>query len=631
VLLSLKLQLLIEKWTDNISLDGVTIYGVFGQSGKVFVGSSGFLVKFTQLNLKLLIMKKFQLFFIILFLTFQAYSQKYVKVWSDEFNTPGLPDSTKWDYEVGKLRNAELQYYTSKRKENARIQDTTMIIEARKESFMGAAYTSASLVSKLKGDWKYGKFEIRAKVPAGKGTWPAIWMMPTNSEYGGWPKSGEIDIMEYVGMNANNLYYTAHYQGTDGTGHQSSGTQTTINQPYSKFITYSLIWTPTKLEWYADGVKFWSYTASPTDPRVWPFNKEFYMILNLAYGGSWGGQQGVDDTKLPVKFYIDYVRVYQLQDTAGPFSLKINPATGGTVEISPVQPDYTEGTTVTLTAKPAEGYQFARWLYLSSANPVQLEMNKNWTITPVFEKKNEVIINGDFSLGISNWDGLYINNTTTMAATSSVIDSIYVVNITKPGTANWHICGQQLNIPLIQNMTYTVTFDAWADNPNTMDVFLSKNYGDFGNYYSTVKSITKVRQTFTYTVKMAQATDPNCRFGFGFGQFVGKVYIDNVSIIKMALTGSQGLSSLSSENVRVFPNPASGVLEISFAANPDYPVSVELYNLQGQMVSKLWNNKSLSSGQIIRFNLNEHQIGKGIYLVNISSRDLSFTQKLVVN
>jgi len=168
--------------------------------------------------------------------TLQSYSQKYVKVWSDEFNTPGLPDSTKWGYEVGKVRNSELQYYTYKRSENARIQDTVLIIEARKEDYKGAAYTSASLMSKYKGDWIYGKFEIRAQVPAGKGTWPAIWMLPTKGEYGGWPKSGEIDIMEYVGMNADNLYYTAHYQGTDGSGHQSSGIETTYSQPYSKFI-----------------------------------------------------------------------------------------------------------------------------------------------------------------------------------------------------------------------------------------------------------------------------------------------------------------------------------------------------------------------------------------------------------
>jgi hypothetical protein len=188
-----------------------------------------------------------------------------------------------------------------------------------------------------------------------------------------------------------------------------------------------------------------------------------------------------------------------------------------------------------------------------------------------------------------------------------------------------------LNVPLIKNTTYTITFDAWADNPNTMDVFLAKNYGDYGSYYSTVKSITKTRQTFTYTVKMAQATDLNCRLGFGFGQFVGKVYIDNVSMVKMDLTGSESLTDLTSENVRVFPNPASGVLEISFATMHEHPVTIELYNLQGQLVSRLLDNKSLTSGQVVRFNLNEQKIGKGMYLLNISSKDKKFTQKLVVN
>ena len=243
----------------------------------------------------------------------QAFPKKYVKVWSDEFNTPGLPDSNKWGYEVGKVRNNELQYYTYKRSENARIQDTVLILEARKEAYKGADYTSASLISKLKGDWLYGKFEIRAKVPIGKGTWPAIWMMPTNDEYGGWPKSGEMDLMEYVGMNPDNLYYTAHFEGIDGKGHQSSGKETTFSQPYSKFITFSFIWTPTKIEWYADGVKCHTYNKPSDDKRTWPFNKMFYMILNLAYGGEWGAQQGVDDTKLPHQFLIDYVRVYQLK------------------------------------------------------------------------------------------------------------------------------------------------------------------------------------------------------------------------------------------------------------------------------------------------------------------------------
>lgn len=258
-------------------------------------------------------MKQSILLLFVISLTLSAYSQKYVKVWSDEFNTPGLPDSTKWGYEVGKVRNAELQYYTYKRSENARIQDTVLIIEARKESYKGADYTAASLISKLKGDWLYGKFEISAKVPGGLGTWPAIWMLPTDDVYGGWPKSGEIDIMEYVGMDPNNLYYTIHYQGASGKGHESSGMKTDYNEPYNKFVKFTLVWTPAKMEWFENDKLVHTYLKKSDDPKEWPFNKRFYMMLNLAYGGAWGAQKGIDDTKLPHKFYIDYVRVYQLK------------------------------------------------------------------------------------------------------------------------------------------------------------------------------------------------------------------------------------------------------------------------------------------------------------------------------
>jgi len=575
-------------------------------------------------------MKKFFLFLFTLFLGVYAFPQKYVKVWGDEFNTPGLPDSTKWDYEVGKVRNSELQYYTYKRSENARIQDTVLIIEARKETYQGAGYTSASLISKYKGDWQYGKFEIRAKVPTGKGTWPAIWMMPTYSEYGGWPKSGEIDIMEYVGMNPSNLYFNAHFGSDSGTGHKSSGNSTTaISQPYNKFITFTLVWTPDKLEWYADGVKYHTYTKTSDDFKVWPFNKMFYFILNLAYGGSWGAQQGIDDSKLPHKFYIDYVRVYQLQETAGPFSLKVDQTPGGTVEVSPNQPTYPEGTLVTLTAKPDANYEFDKWLHQGSANPIKIEVSKDLNMTPVFKKKNELIANGDFNSGLENWGNFYFYST-QQKASASVIDGIYVLNITNSGTANWHIVDQYLNLPFIQGTTYKITFDAWSENPGVADVFISKNYGDYGNYYSTTKSISTVRQSFSWTIKMDKASDFNCRFGFGFGKFIGKVYLDNVSIEKVVATNSVNLTEQLAD-IRIFPNPNSGVFEMVSHLAISMPATIKLYNLRGQLISVLWDNKLLVSGQRIPVFLDKTRIVKGVYLLNISTYKKSISRKLIIN
>ena len=284
---------------------------------------------------------------------------------------------------------------------------------------------------------------------------------------------------------------------------------------------------------------------------------------------------------------------------------------------------------VTLTAKPDEGFEFDKWLYLSSANPLQIEMNKNQTITPVFKKKNELIQNGNFSQGIKGWDGLYIYSPSTTAATSTVVDSVYVANITKPGTANWHICGQQFNLPLIKNASYTISFDAWADNPNTMDVFFSKNYGDFGAYFSTVKNITKVKQKFTYTTKITQPSDNNCRFGFGFGQFSGKVYIDNVSILKSIATQTEALSQSDDEAFDVFPIPTSGEITIVNRASGEFPTTIKLYNIQGQLVTTLCQDKTMNFEQPHRFNLKDYQLNKGIYLLILSTPERKITRKVL--
>jgi beta-glucanase (GH16 family) len=574
-------------------------------------------------------MKKLLLFIFILSFFTQSYSQKYIQVWGDEFNTPGLPDNTKWDFEIGKLRNGEEQYYT-KRSENARIQDTTLIIELRKENYMGAAYTSASLISKYKGDWLYGKFEFSAKVPTGKGTWPALWMLPSENYYGGWPQSGEIDIMEYVGMNPDDLYYTVHYEGTNGSGHQSSGTKnTSIKQPYNQFIKFAIIWSPTKIEWFANDKKTFTYLKSSTSTsKNGPFNKMFYLIMNLAYGGGWGGQQGLDDSKLPHKFYIDYVRVYQLQTSDGPFSIELKQATGGTAEIIQKQDNYPAETLVTLTAKANEGYEFDRWTDLGFQNPMTFKVINNTVVAPVFKKKNEQITNGDFSDGLRGW-GNWAEVSASPVFTTAAIDSVFVATITKSGTADWHIVTQQLGLSISKDTEYIVKFDAWADTPNTMDVFVSKNSGDYGTYYSTVKNITKTKTTYTWKFKMLKATDNNCRFGFGYGKFKGKVYIDNVSIEKVVPTAINDLDQI--DELKVFPNPTSGEFIITNETSKTLTTSLSLYNIQGQLVAKLNDNLVLESGEQLGFNLNDYQVTKGVYLLTVTGKNRNFTQKLIVN
>ncbi|MEO5999131.1 MAG: glycoside hydrolase family 16 protein [Chitinophagaceae bacterium] len=234
-------------------------------------------------------------------------------VWADEFNYSGLPDSNKWGYETGNSGwgNNELQFYTGRRMNNGHVGKGLLTINAVKESFQGAAYTSARLISKDKGNWKYGRIEVRAKVPGGRGVWPAIWMMATDQAYGGWPKSGEIDIMENVGYNPDSVFATVH---TESYNH-IIGTQKTkgllITNLSIAFHVYAVEWSENKIEIFIDKIKYFHFDNEGTGYKAWPFDKQFHLLLNIAVGGGWGGKMGVDDSIFPQEMQVDYVRVYQ--------------------------------------------------------------------------------------------------------------------------------------------------------------------------------------------------------------------------------------------------------------------------------------------------------------------------------
>ena len=238
-------------------------------------------------------------------------------VWNDEFDYEGLPDSTKWSYDVEGNSwgwgNNETQYYTANDTSNAYVENGILTITAKIDSMGGKRYTSARLITKDKGDWLYGRFEIKAKLPSGLGTWPAIWMLSTDWEYGGWPASGEIDIMENVGYDPDTIVGSAHtesYNHTKGT-HKSAR----IDAPtsYTDFHVYALEWEENEYRLYMDENHFFTFENEGTGFEEWPFDKRFHLLLNLAIGGNWGGKEGIDDSLFPHKFMIDYVRVYKQQ------------------------------------------------------------------------------------------------------------------------------------------------------------------------------------------------------------------------------------------------------------------------------------------------------------------------------
>ena len=227
-------------------------------------------------------------------------------VWADEFDIAGPPNSSNWDYDTGTGSNGwgnnESQYYTN-RPENVIVQNGVLKIIPRKENFGGAQYTSARILSKGKKSFKYGKVEVRAKLPSGGGTWPALWLLGDDISSAGWPACGEIDIMEHTGNIPDKITCALHYPGHSG-GNPDGG-YTTIQNAESEFHTYAIEWNAGFIKFYTDNQLYYTFSNNSSVP----FNKNFFLILNCAMGGNYGG--AIDPGFTTSTFEIDYVRVYQ--------------------------------------------------------------------------------------------------------------------------------------------------------------------------------------------------------------------------------------------------------------------------------------------------------------------------------
>lgn len=238
-------------------------------------------------------------------------------VWSDEFSEPEI-NLSHWNHEVNAWGggNNELQYYTN-RSENSFIRNGTLVIQARKEAYTGTEgtrdFTSARLRTLNLGDWKYGKFEFSAKLPDGKGLWPAIWLLPTDNTYGGWAASGEVDIMELKGQEPATVYGTLHYGGPWPLNTYSGTTYSLLNRSFADdFHTFTLEWESEEFRWYVDGELYQTQTSWSTINRKYPapFDQRFHIILNVAVGGNFPGNP-TNETTFPKEMIIDYVHVFQ--------------------------------------------------------------------------------------------------------------------------------------------------------------------------------------------------------------------------------------------------------------------------------------------------------------------------------
>ncbi len=267
---------------------------------------------------------------VLLLASLPALAGDWRLVWSDEFDQTGLPDPAKWDYETGFVRNNERQLYLRGRTENARVEGGCLIIEARNERYRNPAfepaatsgrrggrdrefaqYTTASLTTRGKASWTRGRVEVRAKLPAARGTWPAIWMLGTNIAQVGWPACGEIDIMEFVGFEPGVIHANVHTRKYNHVQRNGKGDRITVADASQSFHVYALEWDADRLDFFVDDRKYFTYHNEATGRDAWPFDQAQYLILNLAIGGSWGGAKGIDDASFPQQYVIDYVRVYE--------------------------------------------------------------------------------------------------------------------------------------------------------------------------------------------------------------------------------------------------------------------------------------------------------------------------------
>ncbi len=247
--------------------------------------------------------------------TESSHKDSYQLVWSDEFNYTGLPDITKWIYDTegnaDGWGNNEAQFYTKAKKENAWVENGVLNIIALKENYEGKDYTSARLNSKA--NWLYGKIEVNAKLPKGRGTWSALWMMPEGWTYKDedWPNVGEIDIMEHVGHNLGAIHASAHSKDYQWQANTQQTDTIHISDVAEKFHSYICEWTPDVMRAYVDDKLYFEYENEGLGEAKWPYIKPFYLILNVAVGGAWGNVQGIDTNAFPQSMQVDYVRIYQ--------------------------------------------------------------------------------------------------------------------------------------------------------------------------------------------------------------------------------------------------------------------------------------------------------------------------------
>lgn len=474
-------------------------------------------------------------FLILLLITPVALSAQPVDnwqlVWSDEFNESGLPNAQWWDFEEGYLRNNELQYYTKERLENCRQENGNLIIEARRDNIEGHSITSASLTSRRSASWTYGRFEVRAQLAAGRGTWPAIWMLGDNISEVGWPHCGEIDIMEFVGFDPETIHGTVHTTAYNHIQNTEVGGSIDFQDLTTNMHTYVVEWEPEEIRFYVDEQLYFTFENDGTqNDATWPFHRPQHLKLNLAIGGDWGGAQGVDSSIYPTTFLIDYVRVYQRPDTA-PYSIQLESSGPGSLRIEPEKDSYEPGERVTLIADPDIGMRLGKWKNVQVARALRTtyEVNRSQSITADFIDPESLLQNSGFSSGLNSWYN-YVDSSAA-ADISTNEEGQATIAVTRAGSADWHVQFGQGGFGLENGKRYELSFEAKTDSGTPkLIAALAQAAEPYSTYQSSTIALSDTLQTHKIEFTHSQSSDANSRVELRLGSQLGAVSLDNIRL-----------------------------------------------------------------------------------------------------
>lgn len=553
---------------------------------------------------------------------------KYL-VWSDDFELPGTPSNEKWNYDLGGggWGNNELQTYTNS-SNNSWVEGGKLIIKAVKNN---GSWTSARLVSKQKGDWLYGRIEVKAKLPVGKGTWPAIWMLPTDWEYGNWPASGEIDIMEHVGYDPGVIHGTAHTQAYNHSIGTQKGANIKIADAQSAFHVYAVEWDTEKINWYVDDQLYFTFNNEHKTYKEWPFDKRFHLLLNIAIGGNWGGAQGIDPSLTNASMEIDYVRVYQNQLPT--------PVIKGETSVK-------KGDELVFSAAKIDGITY-EWEFPAGTTVIS------------GQKTNEVRVKWGNENGLIKL--LVKSDCHSVSATPlsvSVIDAptgnkFFIPFFNTEGLVVWStLAGNNNQISLSKNEGLQVTYSINEPANNPYIVYEFAGLMDFSQYSEMALMIKtdpvnlpsviridmedkngNVNQNDLFKISTFGSSSQFQQYSYQFGKNPdGKYLLNEIRRIKiyinyglfgkkgngsieikdlyLALPGTTNVSINELPAIRVFPNPFTSEINIEGAV---FPVVLELINPMGQIV---WREKmnNTSSFQV------KTELPNGIYFLQITNQ-----------